>query len=337
MTEMITEYSAEYEAFVQAHPKGHFCQSFLWSGVKPCWKWYGILCRGGDGKITGTMAVLVRRLSGLPWSMLYAPRGPVCNYDDAETLRALFSAAGALARREHAYKFTTDPDVSAPCPALAETLTAFGAVKKPPAAGFSNIQPQYVVRLELAGKTEAELLQAMHQKTRYNIRLARRRGVEIRRCGSEALSDFQRLMEETGQRDGFGIRPQAYFEALLKSLGEHARLYMAFLEDRPIAGAIAIGYGDKVWYLYGASSNQCRSAMPNYLLQWTMIQWALERGARLYDFRGIPPEMDEGNGLWRFKRGWGGTRVEFIGEFERRISPLLCRLADTVYGIVHKE
>lgn len=96
-------------------------------------------------------------------------------------------------------------------------------------------------------------------------------------------------------------------------------LYMAFSEGQPIAGTLAIHYGDKVWYLYGASSNEHRNLMPNYLLQWRMIQWAVETGCRIYDFRGVSGDLSEDNplyGLYKFKKGFGGEFTEFVGEMD---------------------
>ena len=107
---------------------------------------------------------------------------------------------------------------------------------------------------------------------------------------------FSDLMLTTGVRDGFVTRKPEYFSAMLDNLGEHARLYMAFdPNDIPIAGTLAIHYGDKVWYLYGASSNEHRNLMPNYLLQWRMIQWAVETKCRIYDFRGVSGDVSEDN------------------------------------------
>ena len=91
-------------------------------------------------------------------------------------------------------------------------------------------------------------------------------------------------------------------------------------------GTVAVQYGDKVWYLYGASSNNYRNLMPNYLLQWRMIEWAIENNCRIYDFRGISGDLSENNplfGLYRFKKGFGGELVEFAGEFEYNMKPVI--------------
>ena len=133
------------------------------------------------------------------------------------------------------------------------------------------------------------------------------------------LEDFTRIMKATGDRDGFITRPQSYFETMMDALGENARLYMAFWEDQPIAGTLAIHYGNKVWYLYGASANEHRNVMPNYQLQWEMIRWALETKSDIYDFRGVSGDLSPDNplyGLYLFKKGFGGDLVEFCGEFE---------------------
>ena len=101
---------------------------------------------------------------------------------------------------------------------------------------------------------------------------------------------------------------------------------MAYYEGQAIAGTLAIWYGDKVWYLYGASSNEHRNLMPNYMLQWDMIQWAVDQGCRLYDFRGVPGQVGEDHplyGLYKFKLGFGGDYVEFVGEMDLVRKPLI--------------
>ena len=203
--------------------------------------------------------------------------------------------------------------------AFAEMLKSFGFQSKEGGKNFEAIQPRYVFRLNVEGKTEEELQAGFHQKWRYNIRVAQKKGVEVKICGKEMVPAFADLMLTTGVRDGFVTRQPEYFAAMLDNLGEHCRLYMAFHEGQPIAGTLAIHYGDKVWYLYGASSNEHRNLMPNYLLQWCMIQWAVETGCRVYDFRGVSGDVSEDNplyGLYRFKKGFGGDFTEFVGEMD---------------------
>ena len=328
MYEFITEKTLpEYEAFVQSHPKGNFAQSYLWGKQKPMWQWDAIAVRGEDGAIRGSLAVMTRKVPGIGRTLMYGCRGPVCDLDDRETFSQLLDGAKALAKKYKSYVIKIDPDVLSSNTAFSSMLESFGFRAKEGGKNFEAIQPRYVFRLNVEGKTEEELLANFHQKWRYNIRLAERKGVTVRICGKEMVPAFSDLMLTTGVRDGFVTRKPEYFAAMLDNLGEHARLYMAFdPNDTPIAGTLAIHYGDKVWYLYGASSNEHRNLMPNYLLQWRMIQWAVETNCRIYDFRGVSGDVSEDNplyGLFRFKQGFGGDFTEFVGEMDLVLSPVV--------------
>lgn len=320
MTEFVNEKNlAEFEAFLQSHPEGHFAQSSLWAKQKPAWKWRAILCRGQDGRIKGALSFLIRKMPVVRKNMMYACRGPVCDLDDRETFGELVEAAKKLAKQEKAYVIKMDPDVPSSNTEFAKMLEDFGFKTRDTGKNFEAIQPKYVFRLYLNGRSEEEVMASFHQKWRYNIRLAGKKGVEIRLCGKEMVPEFARIMVETGVRDNFATRPPEYFANMLDNLGDKCRLYMAFFEGQPIAGTLAILYGDKVWYLYGASSNVHRNLMPNYLLQWSMIQWAIENNCRVYDFRGVSGDVSEDNphyGLFRFKQGFGGDFTEFVGEYD---------------------
>ena len=320
MSELINEKTLdEYEQFVQSSPKGNFAQSYLWSKQKPLWTWKAIAVRGDDGAIRGTMAVLIRKVPGTPYTLMYGSRAPVCDPADEATIQELLRGARLLAKQYHSYVIKLDPDIPSSNTEFRDFMVRQGFQLKEGGKNFEAIQPRYVFRLDVAGKTEEEVMAGFHQKWRYNIRLAQRKGVEVRICGKEMVPAFAKLMLETGVRDGFVTRQPEYFSNMLDNLGDHCRLYMAFYEDEPIAGTLAIHYGDKVWYLYGASSNEHRNLMPNYLLQWRMIQWAIETGCRIYDFRGVSGDLSEDNplyGLYKFKKGFGGEFTEFVGEMD---------------------
>lgn len=359
MTEIINQKTlAEYEAFVQGHPKGNFAQSSYWAKQKSAWTWRAIACRGEDGKIKGTLSFLIRRMPGfskIPGArsaMMYASRGPVCDIDDYATMDELFARAKEIAKEFKAYVIKIDPDIPSSETAFTDYMIRSGFAVKSGGAEFEDIQPRYVFRLYLNGRGEDELLASFHQKTRYNIRLAERKGVRVEICGKEMVPEFGRLMLTTGVRDGFVTRPPQYFSDLLDNLGEHARLYMAFIDEpmedgstrrKAIAGTLAIWYGDKVWYLYGASSNEDRNYMPNYLLQWNMIRWAVEKGCRVYDFRGVPGDVGEGHplyGLVKFKRGFNGDYTEFVGEMDLVLSRFWYQTIDKAthtYGHMHAK
>ena len=325
MSERVTEATLqEFEAFIQQHPKGNFAQSCLWGKQKPMWKWEAVISRNAEGEIRGAMSVLIRTMPVTHRPMVYGCRAPVCDLDDPETLRDLLDGVKQIAEEEKAYVIKIDPDVPSSDERFAGYLREYGFRSKEGGKNFEAIQPRYVFRLNVEGKTEEELLAAFTQKTRYNLRVAEKKGVEVKICGKEMIPAFSDLMLTTGVRDGFVTRQPEYFAAMLDNLGDHCRLYMAFHEGQPIAGTLAIHYGDKVWYLYGASSNEHRNLMPNYLLQWEMIRWAIETGCRIYDFRGVSGDVSEDNplyGLYRFKKGFNGEFTEFLGEFELTFRP----------------
>ncbi|MBR4941111.1 MAG: peptidoglycan bridge formation glycyltransferase FemA/FemB family protein [Clostridia bacterium] len=325
MIERVTpELYAQYDSFIASHPKGHFMQTREWGVHKDSWTWEGILCRDSEGNIKGSLAVLIRKVPMLPWSIMYSARGPVFTEGDYATLRELVDGAKELAKEYKSYCFKLDPDINSSNTELKAELLSMGFNPPSENKNFESIQPRYVFRLYLNGRNEDEVFESFESKTRYNLRLARKKGVEVRICGKEYLPDFCRIMNETGARDDFIVRNEAYFASMLDNLGENARLYMAFFEGAPIAGTIAIHFGDKVWYLYGASSNAHRNVMPNYLLQWEMIRWAIETNCRVYDFRGVSGDTSPENplyGLYRFKKGFNGEFTEFLGEFELMFRP----------------
>ncbi len=241
MFEFINETTLqEYEEFISSHPKGHFLQSYRWAKVKDSWKWEAVAVRNREGKICGAFSVLIRKLPVLPNTLMYSARGPVCDVHDKAVIVELEKGAAALAKKYKAYAFTLDPDVMSSDTEFVENMKAVGFDHKPGDKDFDGIQPNYVFRLNIKDKTKEELLAAFHTKTRYNLRLSERKGVVVKLCSKEMLPDFSRIMLETGNRDGFITRPQSYFETMMDALGEDCRLYMAFLEDKPIAGTLAI-------------------------------------------------------------------------------------------------
>lgn len=326
---------SQMEVFVSGHEKSHFLQTPAWASVKECWDWRGILACD-HGRIVGVMSVLIRPLP-FGFSLMYAPRGPVCDRHDPSVMAALLGATDDLAAKVNALEFMTDPDEGYTNDAFRKIMTAWG-FREQEDAGFDNVQAQYVFRLHLVGKTEESVFADFCQKTRYNIRLALRKGVQIRTYSGDGvipeaeLDAFCHIMEETAQRDHFIPRGKDYYKKVFAALGRDAVLFMAYLEDTPIAGTIGVFSGRKGWYLYGASSNTHRNVMPNYLLQWEMVRMAMERHCVFYDFRGVPGELTEDNplyGLYRFKKGFGGSYTKFTGLFVRRYHPVMARCFET--------
>jgi lipid II:glycine glycyltransferase (peptidoglycan interpeptide bridge formation enzyme) len=295
----------------------------MWAKLKTEWKFEAVIVRDAAGKICGSMGILVRKVPVFPTAIMYAPRGPVCDVHDKAVMEQLVAGAKEIADKHNAYVLRMDTDVKSDDTEFAALCQELGFTLPKQSKNFEGIQPRFVMHLDVEGKTEEEVIASFTQSHRRKVRTGPKKGVEVKICGQEMIPEFTRIMVETGLRDNFVTRDEAYFSNMLKNLGQHCRLYMAFCEGEPIAGTLAIHFGDKVWYLYGASSNVKRETMPNYLLQWEMIRWAIENKCRIYDFRGVSGDLDESNplyGLYKFKKGFNSELVEFIGEFDLVIS-----------------
>nr|WP_041428102.1 peptidoglycan bridge formation glycyltransferase FemA/FemB family protein [Syntrophomonas wolfei] len=319
-----------YKRFVDSHPKGHFLQLWEWGQVKKGTGWEPLpLVLEQDGEIRASLLILKRKLPlpGLKKCIFYSPRGPVADLENEEQITALFNGAARVARDEGAIFLKIDPDVSCHNQHFQEILQRAGFKKNETGLNFEGVQPNFVFRLDIT-PSEIKLLENMHSKWRYNIRLAGRKGVKVRKAESkEDMRLFYELLQETAQRDKFLIRGYEYFEWIWEYMVEKklACVFLAEYQGRLVAATLALISAGKVWYLYGASSNLHRNIMPNYLIQWEMIQWARQQGCSIYDFRGVSGDLDEDNplyGLYRFKKGFNGDLVEFVGEWDKVYSPL---------------
>ena len=321
----------EYKKFLEGHERCNFQQSLEWAEIKkPNWKPEVILAEDENKNIIGSLCVWIRKMP-IFGNMMYASRGPVCDIHDIKVMKQLTDGAKELAKKYNAIGLRIEPDIEKDDQAFRDIVTNLGYKIKDDAKNFrEEIQPRYVFRLDIKNKTEDEIFAGFHSKTRYNVRLAIKKGVEVKEGTREDLKDFHKIMVETGARDGFIIRPLSYFEKMYDEMApEHMKLLMAYHDGKPISGVIPIFYGNKTWYLYGASSNEHRNLMPNYLLQWEMIKMALARKDDIYDFRGVSGVVDESHpqyGLYRFKKGFGATFTEFIGEIYIPFKPLTYKL-----------
>ncbi len=318
-----------FNAFVEQHPKGHFLQTWEWGEVKKGMGWQPLpLVLEEDGNIRASLLILKRRLPipGMNKCIFYAPRGPVVDVTSEELLQVLCSGAERVAKDHGAIFLKIDPDVPANNSQFKDILKKYKSQKNDTGLDFEGVQPGFVFQLDIS-PNEVKLLENMHSKTRYNIRLAQKKGVTIKEAkGKEDLPTFYAILKETAERDRFLIRGYEYFEMIWDHMVENgmARVFLAEYQGRVVSATLALILGKKTWYLYGASSNEYRNVMPNYLIQWEMIRWAQEQGCNIYDFRGVSGDLDESNplyGLYRFKKGFNGNLVEFVGDWDRVYSP----------------
>ena len=171
----------EYEEFLKNHYKGHYAQSTSWAKIKSDWENEIIIVRDDNNKIKGTMSVLIRKLPYFKKTLMYAPRGPVCDLDDEETFRKIMEEADKLAKKHKAFMLKADPDVLSFNEEYKEMAKKSGFKISGPIKDITRImQPRFVFRLNIKDKTEDEVFCSFQSKTRYNIRLATKRGVTIR-------------------------------------------------------------------------------------------------------------------------------------------------------------
>ena len=220
-----------------------------------------------------------------------------------------------------------------------------------------DIQPPDSTLVDLTG-TEEEILEKMHSKWRYNIRLSERKGVAIHRyLGndinlSEKIDKFYELTKITNARDGNASHAKAYYADLIKSSAEEISkgrdvpvisLYIAEHEGEEIASIMTLFSHDEAIYLYGASSNNKRNLMPNHLLQWTAMKDAKAYGSKYYDMYGMPPEgKDESHpmhGLYMFKANFGGKNIHRTGSWDIPLKAIyrLYSAAEKLRAFWHKK
>ncbi len=312
----------EWNQALLALPHPHVLQSYQWGQIKRITGWsprYLLLVEGE--RLAAAAMVLRRKLSFAPISILYAPKGPLlADESDPALLAQVLSTLEAEARRQHAILVKIDPD-------LPDDRALVGLLQRRRWRPGEAVQFRNTAVVDLAADEET-LLARMKAKTRYNIRLAERRGVQVRAGDLADLPAFYALYKETGARDGFLTRPFTYYEqvwAPLLSAGM-GRLFLAEHGGDLLGGVLVLFFGSTAWYMYGASSNEKREHMPNYLLQWETMRWVKSAGCTCYDMWGAPEQIVETDPLWgvyRFKEGLGAQFVPHLGAYDFAARPAL--------------
>lgn len=320
----ITE-KERWNKFVADFPTGDLLQSFEWGELKRRsggWEPIRLAVEEG-GEIHAAISILKRKLPRLNKCIFYAPRGPVCDFSNYEAVSTLIQAVKARALKENAILLKIDPPATVGDAQTLESLGKLGFKAIPDPNGFGGVQPKCVMQLDISSSLD-DILAGFKPKWRYNIRLAEKKGVQVRSdCTRDDLRTFYELLKETAVRDRFLVRAYSYYEDMWDTLVEpgYAKLFLTEYEGEAISGALSFIFGNRCWYTYGASSNRHRNVMPNHIMQWRMIEWAKEADCVVYDFRGVSPNQsgdqnDHLYGLNRFKEGFGAEFVEYIGEFD---------------------
>ncbi|MET9920431.1 peptidoglycan bridge formation glycyltransferase FemA/FemB family protein [Streptomyces sp. NPDC006435] len=355
----------EHLAFVASRPAVSHMQVPSWGDVKPDWRTESIgwFDRDGTGRerIVGAGLVLYRPIPRVKRYLAYLPEGPVIDWHDGaldrwlEPMLAHLKARGAftvrmgppvVARRWDARTVKdaiadpaagrlreVRPDTVEPGAAeLVDRLRALGwrQGEEESEDGFSAGQPRYVFQVPFAGRSLEDVRGGLNQQWRRNVKKAEKAGVKVVEGDYEDLPAFYELYRETAGRDRFIPRPLGYFQRMWTALRaedpDRMRLYLAQHDGETLSAATMLTVGNHVWYSYGASTGRRREVQPSNAIQWRMMSDAHERGAAVYDLRGITDTLDEGNhllGLLRFKVGTGGRAAEYVGEWDFPVNKVL--------------
>lgn len=191
---------------------------------------------------------------------------------------------------------------------------------------------RYSFQLDIS-KSEEELLKQMHPKTRYNLRLAEKRGVKIVEDNSEkGFEEYWRLMEETTRRQGFFAHTKKYHQKMWQEMRSSGmgHLFKGVFRGEVLTTWIVFELNGVWYYPYGASSDKHREVMASNLMMWEVIKFGKKQGGRWFDLWGsLGPEPDRTDpwyGFHRFKQGYGAELVEFVGSYDLVVAPAEYRL-----------
>ncbi len=324
-----------WDPFVASHAHGHLLQTSQWGELKARFGWQiaRVALQEGPTVVAGAQ-ILLRRT---PWgqNFAYVPKGPVVDWSRSDLVVSLLQAIAQEARRQGAYLLRLEPELEDE-PTWQARLAGYGL-----GPSVETVQPRSTVHVDLTVSSD-EILARMKQKWRYNVRLATRKGIQVRHGTGADLPAIQQLLQLTGARDGFGIHSADYYRTAYDLFvpANLATWLLAGYGGELLAAIAVFGLGHQAWYLWGASGNSHRNLMPNHALQWAAIEWAKQRGCTVYDLWGIPDEVgirhSQGSetsdadddtapaeglwGVWRFKQGFGGRVVRYVGAWDQVLS-----------------
>jgi peptidoglycan pentaglycine glycine transferase (the first glycine) len=326
-----------WDQTILRHPEGNLLQSWSWGEFQhslghPIWRLRVV----GDHNEILAQLLAIKLSLGFGRSIIYTPREVLINpaaplQNQQQAMELIVTGLRRIAKAEQAVLWRTDP------PLKNGDTTALSIYKK---LGFirskKSVQPRvnWVVDISAGANN---ILAAMKPKTRYNIRLAEKHGVKVVVSKNpEDIRIFNQLNKETSTRDRFIPHSDNYYKKQLEILGGSGgmELLIAYLDNIPLAAILVSFFGPKAIYLHGASSDQHRELMANHAIQWQGLLEAQAKGCATYDFGGIDfnNEHPSWAGITRFKQGFGGRAVEYVGTLELPISPLWYRFYKLLRG-----
>ncbi len=339
------ENSATWNELIKDLPGAHALQTWQWAQVKAKfgWEMFPLVWHGDKGNVKAAALVLQRTIAlggfAMPLKVMYAPRGPLLDWSEEELLRQVLDDLQGFAKQKGAIFFKMDPDLPVGFGVPGEENAHDNPVGKTVQEilrshnwQFSEEQIQFknTVVIDLTEDAD-DMLMRMKSKTRYNIRLAKRRGVTIRAGGVEDIDHLYQMYAHTAVRDDFLIRGKPYYEAVweLFFAAGLAEPLIAEVEEKPVGAAVIFRFGGRAWYIHGMSLDEHRDKMFNYRLQWEAMLRSKAAGCHTYDMWGAPDTFTEEDPLWgvyRFKDGFGGQVVRTLGAWDYPVRPLLYRI-----------
>jgi len=347
-----------WNSIVSRLPNPHFLQTYEWGRVKAKYGWsplYAVWTDDGKYSILkdtdpwsldterciAAALILKRQIlrNGFAarLSILYAPKGPLLDWTNESLRSRVLNDLQTFAKKEGAIFLKIDPDVvlGTGIPASEEDVIDNGGQAvmselKRRGWQYSSDQIQFknTVLIDLT-PSEEELLARMKQKTRYNIRLAEKKGVNLRVCTSNDLTMLYKMYAETSVRDGFVIREEGYYQMVwnlfMNSSEPSCEPLIAEIDSEPVAAIFVFYFAGRAYYVYGMSRDTHREKMPTYLLQWEAVKRAKAKGCNVYDLWGAPEVFNESDSMWgvyRFKEGLGGKVVRTLGAWDYAPNPL---------------
>ncbi len=311
-SELATD-TAAWDRFVAGSPNGSYMQLTAWSEVKAvnAWRTTRVVVDAPDGLVGAQ--VLMHDLGRSPWSIGYAPRGPVAESSWPAGVAAWTAAVRELAARRRLSHVTIEPQVPA----------GEGLESALEAAGWRRARTVQDPRTRIIDleRPEADVWADLRSKWRQYVNKARRDGVAIVEVGEEGIPDFHRIYVETAKRAGFVHRAESAYRDVYRAFDARhgARLLFARLPGgEPAAALLLLACGRRVIEPYGGMTAAGGEARANYLLKWEAIRSSRERGFGIYDLWGVAHP-----GIEQFKAGFGGRELRYVGAWELVVNPLV--------------
>ena len=338
----------EWNQIVAKFSQPSLLQTWEWGEVKNRHGWTvdHKVWQNEAGEVVAAALLLAREqvipIIGKKEKIIYCPKGPLLDWDNPIRVQVLQDLQ-QYAIDKGAIYLKMDPDL-----VIAKGFEGTATFMPDPhiinvtrrieksgwELSYQQIQFKNTFWIDLE-PSETDLLANMKQKTRYNIRLAERKGVQVRQAGIDDLEMIYAMYAETALRDGFIIRPKGYYMDVWRTFMEAgmATPLLAEVEGNAVAGLFLFHFSSRSWYIYGMSRDLHREMMPNYLLQWEAIKLSKKMGCQTYDLWGAPDNFNEADRMWgvyKFKEGLGGKVIQTKGAFDYPASRFKYKIVQNV-------